>query len=329
MLSSRSASDGVDLVDEHDAGGLLLGLAEQVAHLGGAHAHEHLHKFRAGHGEKGHVGFAGHRLGQHGLAGARRAYQQDALGHGRADGAVFAGVVEIVHHLGEALLGLVLAGHIGELDALGGLHIHLGVGFAEGHGVGPAGPLHQLFGHVLPDGDEHGDGQHPAEQKAQDGVGLLDDLAGEFGAGLIQPLRQVGVGHHAGLIDGGVVLVGEEDLVFLLLHLHLAQLTVVGHPDEGAVIHFADLPLGQPGHREEIEQHQHEQHGAIVEDQWFFRLWHFLHGTKLLCVKNRPAAGRPAAGQTFSSIVIPARVPARHLQRGGSVLIKSEKCKRS
>ncbi len=85
MAAVALLADGVDLVDEHDAGGLFLGLLEQVAHLGGAHAHEHLHELRAGDGEEGHVGFAGHGLGQHGLAGARRADQQDALGHGGTD----------------------------------------------------------------------------------------------------------------------------------------------------------------------------------------------------------------------------------------------------
>ena len=55
--------------------GLLLGLLEKVTDLGSAHAHEHLYEFGAGHGEEGHVGFTGHGLGQHGLAGTRRANQ--------------------------------------------------------------------------------------------------------------------------------------------------------------------------------------------------------------------------------------------------------------
>src|SRR5699024_11351986 len=40
-------ADGVDLVDKDDAGGFLGCLLEQVAHLGSAHAHEHLHKLAA------------------------------------------------------------------------------------------------------------------------------------------------------------------------------------------------------------------------------------------------------------------------------------------
>ena len=40
-------ADGIDFIDEHDAGCLFLGLLEEVSHLGGAHAYEHFHKFRA------------------------------------------------------------------------------------------------------------------------------------------------------------------------------------------------------------------------------------------------------------------------------------------
>ena len=40
------AADGVDLVDEHDARRVLLGLVEQVAHPAGADADEHLNEFR-------------------------------------------------------------------------------------------------------------------------------------------------------------------------------------------------------------------------------------------------------------------------------------------
>ena len=36
------AADRVDLIDEHDGGGVLLGLGEQVAHAACTHAHEHL-----------------------------------------------------------------------------------------------------------------------------------------------------------------------------------------------------------------------------------------------------------------------------------------------
>ena len=92
-------ANGVYLVDEHDAGGFFLGLLEQITDFGRAHAHEHLHKLRAGDGEERHVGFASHSLCQHGLAGTRRADEQDALGHRGTDLFVFLGVVQIIDDL--------------------------------------------------------------------------------------------------------------------------------------------------------------------------------------------------------------------------------------
>src|ERR1700680_1841058 len=56
------AADGVDLVDEHDAGGVLLGLVEEVADAAGADADEHLHELGAADAEEGHPGLAGDGL---------------------------------------------------------------------------------------------------------------------------------------------------------------------------------------------------------------------------------------------------------------------------
>ena len=52
------ATHGVDLVDEDDAGRVLLALLEEVADAGRAHPHEHLHEVGARDGEEGHVGLA-------------------------------------------------------------------------------------------------------------------------------------------------------------------------------------------------------------------------------------------------------------------------------
>ena len=58
---------------------------EQVADPAGADADEHLHEVRAGDRHERHAGLAGHGPGDEGLAGARRADQQDALGDAGAD----------------------------------------------------------------------------------------------------------------------------------------------------------------------------------------------------------------------------------------------------
>ena len=174
--------------------------------------------------------------------------------------------MQIVHNLGQVFLGLVLSGHVREFDAIGGLDIDLGAALsgAEHHGVGASGIFHHAPVHKLTDGHKDDNGQHPGQQEGQQGVGLLDDLAGKDRAGIGQRLGQIGIGHHAGLIDDGVVLVGEDDLILLLLHLHLAQLLILGHLEEGAVVHLLDLPLEQQGHGQEIEQQQHQQYNYII-----------------------------------------------------------------
>jgi hypothetical protein len=72
-------AERVELVDEDDGGGGLPGLLEQVAHAGGADAHEHLDELGAGDREERHAGLAGHGLGDQGLAGAGGADEEDAL----------------------------------------------------------------------------------------------------------------------------------------------------------------------------------------------------------------------------------------------------------
>src|SRR6202041_2825601 len=71
--------DRVDLVDEDDAGSILLALLEQIAHAARADADEHFNKVRTRNREEGNIRFASHRPRQQGLARARRANQQHAL----------------------------------------------------------------------------------------------------------------------------------------------------------------------------------------------------------------------------------------------------------
>ena len=112
-------ADGVDLVDEDDARSLLLGLLEEVADTRGAHADEHLHEIRTRNREERHVGLARDGLGQQGLAGSRRAYQQRALRNLGAQLLVFVGLFEEVHDLHDLDLGLFQTRHVLERHALG------------------------------------------------------------------------------------------------------------------------------------------------------------------------------------------------------------------
>ena len=109
-------ADGVDLVDEEDAGGVFLGGGEQVADAAGAHAHEHLDELRAADGIEGDARLAGHGPAQQGLARARRAHQQDSLGHAAAQPLEFLRVLEELDDLFQLAFDAFQAGHVVEGD---------------------------------------------------------------------------------------------------------------------------------------------------------------------------------------------------------------------
>ena len=110
------AADGVDLVHEDDAGRVLLGLLEEVAHARGADADEHLDEVRAGDREERHAGLAGDGAGQQRLAGARRAVEQHALGDPGAERLELLGVLQELLDLVELLDRLVDPRDVAEGD---------------------------------------------------------------------------------------------------------------------------------------------------------------------------------------------------------------------
>ena len=126
-------ADGVDLVDEDDRRGVLLGLVEQVADAAGADADEHLDEVRAGDRVERHARLAGDRAGQQRLAGAGRAVQQHALGDLGADGLELGRLGEELLDLLELLDRLVDTRDVGERDLRGLLADQLGLGLAEAH----------------------------------------------------------------------------------------------------------------------------------------------------------------------------------------------------
>ena len=157
-------AQGIQLVDEDDAGGARLRLREEVTHAGRADADEHLDEVGAAQAEEGHPGFAGHRLGEEGFAGAGGADQQHALGDLAAEPAIVLRALEEVDDFHEFGPRLVDAGHIVEGHARGLLHVDLGFTLADGHE--PASRAHAPH-EEAPDGYEHQGGDNPGEDGAQ------------------------------------------------------------------------------------------------------------------------------------------------------------------
>ena len=274
-------ADGIDLIDKDDAGRLLIGLLEQVAHLGRAHADEHLNELRAGDREEGDVGLARDRLGQQRLARAWRADEQGALGDVRADGGVALGVVQEINDLGQELLSLVLALHVREVDAGLAGDIDLGVGLAKAHGARAHFLLHRA-GHPYAEADDDDERQDGGQEGRRGGGGDF----GELDVGVQQALNQVGVVDERGLKDlfllAAVLLFdvgGKYQRVVAALDLGLCDLAALGHIDEFVVCDGLGLGRDQAGQQQVGQKEERDGDGIKIEYALPVRLFDFFHKT--------------------------------------------------
>jgi hypothetical protein len=134
-----------------------------------ADADEHLDEFRAGDREERHARFARHRAREQRLAGARRADQQHALGHARAQAAVRLRVAQEVHGLAQFLLRLVHARDLGErhLDLV--LAMDARPALADGkQPAQPARLARDALREPAPQREQHQGRQQPRHQFAQE-----------------------------------------------------------------------------------------------------------------------------------------------------------------
>lgn len=110
------AAHRIDFVNENDAGRVLLGLLEHVAHTARADADKHFNEVRTGDAEERHLGFAGDGAGQQRLAGTRRADHQHAARNLAAQLGELGRVAQEVDQLAHFFLGLVAACNVGKSD---------------------------------------------------------------------------------------------------------------------------------------------------------------------------------------------------------------------
>ena len=206
------AAYGVDLVNEDNGGGILLGLVE-VPDAAGAHAHIELHKVGARDGQEVYPGLAGHRLGDEGLTGARRAHQQHALGDAGAQGGELLGVPEELHNLLQLLFLLVRPGHVVKGDLFPLVGQGAGAGVAESGRAGrapPAAGRTPLAHHQIPEQAQHRRRHHIGDEVEPPGAlhprGIVVAFENAAFQLLIDQLphvvvKEVGVGHPIGEAD--------------------------------------------------------------------------------------------------------------------------------
>ena len=200
---------GVDLVDEDDAGRVLLGLVEHVAHAARADAHEHLDEVRARDGEERHVRLARDRTGGQRLTGAGRTDEQHAARNAAAEALELLRIAQELDDLLQVFLGLVDARYIVERDAAMRLGEQLRLGLAEAHG--PAGAALHLARQEHPGADEQGDRQDVHEERDEPGgrVGLRP--GSDLDALLLQLGDQHRIVRRIGR-EGAAVRIGAADL---------------------------------------------------------------------------------------------------------------------
>ena len=224
------AAHGVDFVNEDNGGGGLLGLVKEVPDPGRAHAHVQLHKVGAGDGEEAHPGLPGHGLGKQGLARARRAHQQHALGDAGPQGDEPPGVPEELHNLLKLFLFLLRPGHVLKADLLVLLREDPGPGGAEaGHAVRP---------HAAPLAPQQKQVAHAADQRRRQKEGQQN----------LQPVRRVVL----------LVVVGGDDPPGGLLLHQLAEAVV----KQVEVVEL--IAQGVPALRLPPQRHQQ---GVVPDDE--------------------------------------------------------------
>ena len=194
------AADGVDFIDEDDAGRILLGLLKHVTHTACADADEHFHKIRTGNGEERHIGFAGDGTRQKCLTRAGRADQQHAARNLTAEALEFLRITQEFDDFLEILLGFVHACNVIERHAAMGFRQKLGLGFAKAHRTTRAA-LH-LPHEKQPDAENEEHRQKRAEI-AQETGGTV--AFGTRHDGHVLALQAL---HQAVIDDGGIGLKG-------------------------------------------------------------------------------------------------------------------------
>jgi hypothetical protein len=240
------AAHGVDLVDEDDRRGVLLGLLEEVADAARADTHEHLDEVRPGDGVEGHARLARDRAGEQRLAGAGRTVEQHALRDLGADRLELGRLLKELLDLAELLDRFLTARDVTEGGLRHVLGDQLGLGLGELHHATAATTLHLVH---QEEEEEHD--QHERQQGGQDRCqqARLGDLV-VVAVGRDRLLRDLGLD----LLDQGVLRAVEPvrgDLgargAYAVLQGRLDLLVAV---DQGDLLHLSRGDVGV--HRREL-----------------------------------------------------------------------------
>ena len=240
QASAPLTAHRVDLVDEDDAGGVLLGVLEHVADAGCTHTDEHLDEIGTRDGEERHLGFTGDGTRQQRLAGPRRTDHQDATRNAATQLLEAGGITQEVDHFLDFFLGLVGARHIGKGDGGVVLIQHARAALAEREGPAPATALH-LAHEEDPDADEQQHGEPRDEDLHQDRL-LFLGLGIDLNAVLHQVADHPDVAGGRDIRGQGAAVAGAH-ANGATIDLHAVDLAVLGLFHELGIRNVPDTPL--------------------------------------------------------------------------------------
>ncbi len=247
-------TDGIDFVDEDDAGRILLGLLEHVTDAGGTHADEHFDEVGTGNGKKGHIGLAGNRTGRQRLTGSGRTDEQHATRDLAAQALELLRIAQEFDDFLEVLLGFIHAGHIGERHATMRFGEKFGLRLAEAHCAART-TLH-LTHEENPHTEDQEDRQ-PGDQITDERIRRIDfRTRGDVDILLGELRNQIGIARRIGLeVSAGVVVRAGDALADDRHVAHAARI------DVRQELRVGDFPSGVPVGRalEHVEQRYQKQ----------------------------------------------------------------------
>ena len=231
---SSPAADRVDLVDKHDAGLVFLRLLEEVPHTGGADAHEHLHKIRAGNGKEGNSRFPRYRPRQKRLAGSGRAHQNNAFRYAGAHFQELFRLGQELDNLRQLFLFLIKARHVVKCDLPCVRRKHPGAALSEIHHHGTASAA------LLPVEKHDQEQEHDRHQNHRQNGSKEDSAPGyilhidRYVISAQQLLRRIDVGdiHRKYFIFCGCHLQGTGRDFLILDHIHSGNFSFFQHMDK-------------------------------------------------------------------------------------------------
>mmetsp|Transcript_26590 Transcript_26590/g.48252 ORF Transcript_26590/g.48252 Transcript_26590/m.48252 type:complete len:366 (-) Transcript_26590:152-1249(-) len=135
-------SDGINLINENNAGRILLRLRKDITNTRGTHTHKHLHKFRTRNRDKWHTGLSGHSLGQERFTGSGGSVEDDTAGNAASVLGIGLGLFEKVNDFDQFQFGTITSSHIFKGDTGIGSHLNFRLTLAKTHGVALSASRH-------------------------------------------------------------------------------------------------------------------------------------------------------------------------------------------